>query len=161
MKFWARRVAILLVVWGILVGHSFLAERHAHLLLLLAAVFVVAVAIWVTTDVFGLLSPIDWRPPHRFRWRYGGFDARFSRLSQQLTESSDRQAVAQEVHASLSRVAEDILRSKYGVNPATEPQAAAEILGPDLTDYLNTPPRYRRGRFLQHITDLLDRLETL
>lgn len=161
MRRWLVRISGLLLAWGLVVGYGVLTGRGPHIWLLLAAVFGAAGVFWIAADLSEWQGAIRWRISPRFATRTTGFDARFSRLSQRLANSPDAEVVAGEVHASLGRIADDLLASRYGVDRTQDPDAAAELLGPELSAYLDQPPKRRIARTPARIHELLDRLEAL
>lgn len=89
------------------------------------------------------------------------FDPRFSRLSQQLDEASDRREASVAVHASLIPVADRILFDKYDIDRELHPEAARAILGEDVWSYLHSRPGSEKVVFSPQLFAVLDRLESL
>lgn len=157
---WRRRSLSALVIW--LLGWAVTAALGAHpqpalLALATAAAFAVGGAV---IDVCAFVDQADWVPPHRARPRQWGLDPRFSRLSQSFNDGTDPQVVAERVHQSLVRVVDDMLASRHGIDRLQDPQTARQILGDEVADYLDRPPRYRRGQF-QQLPSVLTRIESL
>lgn len=159
--FWTQRVLAVAGAFAALWAYAWLSDRQPSVLLLGFAVLALAVPVWLARDTVSSATAVQWRISQRYAPSLRGFDPRFSRLAQDLAESTDRAAVAVEVHAVLSRIADDILRSTYGVDPDREPETARRILGPLVADYLNSPPRYPRHGYDRQIGRLLERLESL
>jgi hypothetical protein len=160
MMRWGSRVVTACFVWVVLVGYGWLAERETHYLALTAAVAAVMTVVWLCTDAYAVALPPEWhlyytRSPAR------SFDPRFSRLSQELAEASDRRAAALAVHSSVEKVADVILVDKYGIDRAADPQAAGLVLGEETMDYLAANPERERDVFSDRLFHVLERLESL
>ncbi|MDX6298189.1 MAG: hypothetical protein QOI51_2046 [Nocardioidaceae bacterium] len=160
MKRWAQRGVAALAVWAALLGYAELDNRRPHPVGLAAAVLAILAVVWLCTDAYEVAQPPQWalyhsRPPTR------SFDPRFSRLSQQLAEATDRHAAAVAVHTSVSQAAEGILLDKYGVDSARDPEQARQILGDLAADFVAAGPAEDRFVFSPELFDVLDRLESL
>lgn len=158
---WTHRLLATAGAFGVLWAYAWLSDRSPEPALLAFAVVALAGVVWLALDTIDQGVAVQWRISPRYAPSRRGFDPRFSRLSQDLSESTDRQAVAFEVHAVLGRVADDLLRSKYNVDPTADPEHAREILGEPLADYLANRPQYPRRGFDRQIGRLLERLESL
>lgn len=158
---WTQRLLAAIGSFGALWAYGWLSDRQPNAVLLGFAVVALAGLAWLARDTVESDIGVQWRITPQYAPSLRGFDPRFSRLAQDLSESTDRQAVAFEVHAVLGRVADDILLSKYGVDPGADPARAREILGDPLADYLASQPRYHRRGYDRHIGRLLERLESL
>lgn len=157
---WRLRLLYALCTW--LLGWVVLAALGTHpqpVLLALATVSGYAVG-GAILDAQGLTDRADWVPPHRAKPRQWGIDPRFSRLSQSFHDGTDPQVVAERVHTSLLQVVDGLLLSRHSIDRQEDPQAARDILGDEVVDYLERPPRYRRGLF-QQLPSLLTRIESL
>lgn len=157
---WRRRSLAAVVIW--LVGWAATAALGAHpqpVLLALTTAATIALA-GVAVDVHAFVDEADWVPPHRARPRQWGLDPRFSRLSQSFNDGTDPQVVAERIHQSLVRVVDDMLVNRHGIDREQDPRAARRILGDEVADYLDRPPRHRRGHF-QQLPSLLTRIESL
>ncbi len=158
---WTHRLLATAGAFAVLWAYGWLSDREPEPALLAFAVVALAGVVWLARDTLDPSLGVQWQISPRFAPSRRGFDARFSRLAQDLSESNDREAVAFEVHSVLARVAEDLLRSKYNVDPTTDPQHAREILGEPLADYLANRPQYPRRGYDRQIGRLLERLESL
>jgi hypothetical protein len=160
MKRWAARGVVAVAVWALLVGYVRLDDRQPHPLGLATAVVAVLAVVWLCSDAYAVAVPPQWqlyysRSPART------FDPRFSRLSQELAEASNRQAAATAVHTSLADVADRILLDTYGVDRARDPDGARAILGEATTAYLAADPTRQKDVFSRQLLDVLTRLESL
>jgi len=160
MKRWVLRGVAGVCLWGAVIGYAELTDRRPHLLALAGAVAALLTVVWLCADAFELADPPQWslyRSPSPERT----FDPRFSRLSQELAEASDRRAASVALHNSLAAVADRILLDKYDVDHAHQPEAAREILGEPATSYLEAEPGIEKVVFSRLLSDVLDRLESL
>lgn len=135
-------------------------NRDPHYLGLAAAVLAGLAVIWLCVDAYSVSLPPQWelyfsRSPGR------SFDPRFSRLSQELAEASNRQTASIALHDSIEKIADEILRTKYGVERRTDPEGAQRVLGPEVSAYLAVDPNRERDVFSQRLFDVLTRLESL
>jgi len=160
MKVWLQRAAVGICVWLAAIAFAIFTERHPHPLALAAAVAAVLTVVWLCVDAFQTTEAPQWSlyrapaPPRTF-------DPRFSRLSQELNEATDRRAASVALHTSLSAVADRILLDKYAVDLEREPAAAREILGEQAWSYLEARPSSEKVVFSPQVFDVLDRLESL
>jgi hypothetical protein len=160
MRRWLARMVIAGCVWAAVIGYAELTDRRPHLLALAGAVVALMTLVWLVADVLGLADPVEWslyRAPSPDRT----FDPRFSRLSQELAEASDRHAASVALHASLSAVADRILLDTYDVDRAADPSRARDILGDDTVWYLEAEPGAEKVVFSARVSAVLDRLESL
>ena len=113
--------------------------------LLLATVAALVLAIGTVVEVNTPTEEVDWTPPHRSGVRSHGIDPRFSRLSRNFTDGTDGHRLAAHIHTTLTGVVDRRLAAAYGVDRQRDPARARSILGDQLADYLDQPPRHRRG----------------
>lgn len=154
------RVVAAVALWGLLIGYAKLDDRQPHAVGLAAAVGAVLAAVWLCVDAYEVADPPQWTLYHS-RPVSRSFDPRFSRLSQELAEASNRQAASFAVHVSVERVADRILLDKYGVDRAAEPATASQILGNQATAFLAADPAADKNVFTPQLSDVLTRLESL
>ena len=162
---WPRRAIALVstVVVGWL-GTYWLGMRPS--VVLLAAVTAASFALaWAVTDLHASVAAIEWRPPHRARTPWLRVDPRFSRLSRSFTDGTDPDVVARQVHASLTQVIDDRLLRRYGVDRTQDPEAAREVLGPQLARYVEAPAgatlAFTSRNAADELSELLTRIEAL
>ncbi|MEJ7630247.1 MAG: hypothetical protein WKF54_11705 [Nocardioidaceae bacterium] len=160
MSGWRARAGAAILVWGLVVGFAYFIERPPHLVVDGAAVCAVLTVVWLLTDTIELAEPPDWSLYHSSS-PDRTFDPRFSRLSQELSDASDRRAASVAVHDSLDAVADRILLDKYDVDRSRDSQAARTILGEQVFAYLEAPPGSEKMLFSPALSDVLDRLESL
>ncbi len=160
MRRWLFRGVVAAAVWAALLGYAALDDRQPHPVGLAAAVTAVLAVVWLCTDAYEVAEPPQWAlyqsiSPDRT------FDPRFSRLSQEIAEASDRKAASRAVHQSLSQVADKILLERYGVNRGVDPDAAREVLGGPTSAFLGVDPEDDARVFSPALSDVLTRLESL
>ena len=110
--------------------------------LLLATVATVGAVAVLTQRLVQSQRPLHWETQVVDPDAQRGADARVSGLRQQVELAARGNAESQEkVHTLLSGLAAERLREHRGLEPS-DPEAAA-LLGPDLTTYLDRPPRGR------------------
>lgn len=122
-----------------------------------AAVFTVG---WLCADAYQHAEKPEWTLYHGPATERT-FDPRFSRLSQQLDENTDRAAASTALHADLTAVADRVLRDKYDVDRHLQPAVARDILGDRVWTYVGDAPVNDRVVFTPLLFDVLDRLESL
>lgn len=66
-------------------------------------------------------------------------DLRITTLRQALAYGGSDHYLAERVHSTLVDVVDDELRATHGVDRAHDPTAAADILGPELTRFVDDP----------------------
>ncbi len=128
--------------------------------LVIAATLALFVLGALVAGVIDETDPIIWTPLHRSAGPSHGLDPRFFRLSQNFTDGTDSQYVADQVHHVLVRVIDDRLAANHGIDRASDPTAARAVLGEPLTSYVEQPPRPLR-RNLSYLSDLITRIESL
>lgn len=160
MRRWAGRVALAVVIWLVVVGYAKLLGRTPHVLALATAVAAVLAVVWLWMDALAVTRPPEWglylpRTPTRT------FDPRFSRLSQMLADAPDRRSASEAVHTSVADVADTLLRDKYGVDLAADPEAARTVLGDEVWAYLAVDAAKEKDVFSERLLGVLARLEGL
>lgn len=160
MRRWAGRVVAAVVIWLIVVGYAMLLGRTPHVLALATAVAAVLAVVWLCMDALAVTTPPEWGlylPVSATRT----FDPRFSRLSQLLADAADRRSASKAVHTSVADVADTLLRDKYGVDLAGDPDAARTVLGEEVWAYLAVDPAKEKDVFSERLLGVLARLEAL
>jgi hypothetical protein len=160
MRRWVKRVAIAVCFWIGTMGFAVFTDRHPHPFALAAATAALFTVGWLCTDAFEDAETPQWTL-YRVASPERTFDPRFSRLSQELDEATDRKAASRALHASLNAVAGHILLAKYDVDLGRQPEEARSILGERAWSYLDATPGDDRVVFTPLVSDVLDRLESL
>ncbi len=160
MRRWLKRVVAAFAVWAFILGFAVFTERDPHPIPLAAAVAAGLAVVWLCTDIHQGEETPEWSLYHAPA-PARTFDPRFSRLSQELNEASDRRSASRAVHTSLSKVADRILLDRYDIDRASNPVEARAILGERAWSYLTTKPGDEKVVFSAELFDVLDRLESL
>jgi hypothetical protein len=137
-------------------GHGRSAGAYA------GAVAAVAALSWFVTDVTPYISPVSWqllRPQTLRRGR--GDDLRAVRLSHRLTELGDAHSNPGTVWRLLIELTDDRLRHHHGIDRATDPQAAAEILGTRLSEFITHQPSTAALRTPDYLSAIVGEIEEL
>lgn len=158
---WRWRLVIPVAVLAIYAGIVLATGRELNAGVLVAGAVVACVLLWLALDVGSVVPYTSWQVSAPYTPRQPGRDMRLDRLTDRLTSGVDREAVAYEVHRALAEVVEERLRRNHGIDRADDRAAADQVLGPELTAYLDAPPRLRRTGQAQDLSALLDRIEDL
>lgn len=158
---WIVRIALPVAIAGAFAGIVLATGRDLNGGYLVAATLAVAALLWLLLDLAPSVPYTSWEVNAVYTPRQPGSDARLERLSERLSSGVDRDAVAYDVHRALSDVVDDRLRRNHGVDRSRDPDAAARVLGPDLTEYLTSKPHLRRSGRSQELSHLLNRIEEL
>jgi hypothetical protein len=138
---WAVRVvALVVLVVGLHVALELLAyePRPLHLALLVTVCLAVA---WLVADVLGDLGP-NWDVQGTTAWSYEGQDARIATYLRVLEGHVTSGTPDGNLRDRLAVLADRRLAQHHGLRRGD--QAARELLGPDLLDVLEGPPRRLR-----------------
>ena len=161
MSRWVWRIVTAVGLWGAAIGYGELTDRTPHLLPLAAAVAAILAVVWLCTDALEVSEPPQWTL-YRSAAPERTFDPRFSRLSQELAEASDRRSASIAVHRSLTAIADRMLRDRYDVDRRREPdrQPATYSVSPRRRTSTAVPGTEKLV-FSPLLFDVLDRLESL
>lgn len=124
--------------------------------LVLVGVVVVAVAAtaWLTIDLGGATAPIVWknhghstetttRPDRRVQALRARLRSPARRRGITQTIGNDRPEPVDEVVGTLLGAIDDLLLAEHNIDRSTDPAAAAEVLGPELTRFVTDPSARR------------------
>jgi hypothetical protein len=128
--------------------------------LLVLTVLACFVLSWLMAEVGMRRQQIDLNAPRRRYTPRWGLDARFSRLSASLREPHDRELISHQVHAILLAIVDERLLAHHGVDRATDPERAREVMGETLARYVEQPPAARRN-LMNHLSDMVTRIEAI
>jgi hypothetical protein len=158
---WAGRAAWALATWAVLSAYAEWSGREPHILLLGGVVLAGFTVGWLVADLGQLTAPAPWEMAQPFQPHQRGNDSRFSRLSQALSDATDRQQVAADVHAILVRLVDDLLSTRHGIDRRRDPEAARRLMGEPLTGYVESPPAARQVNDRRYLSGVLDEMESL
>lgn len=156
-----QRSAVVLVIFGIFVGYAIATNRHIHPSVLFSAVLVAFMVAVLFADCVSTIGQFAWRMSPRFERVGRAFDPQFTRLAQELTDADDRRQVAVDVQARVAAIADDLLGRRHGTDRRADPERARQILGAELSEYLDKTPRDALASYAERMDPILSRLESL
>jgi hypothetical protein len=111
-----------------------------HLLLVGVIVLVGSALVFLALDLADIVMPMKWPanagPPRKT----DGADWRVGTLRMLLLNERRSEGANNRMHAVLVRLIDDHLRDEHRVEREVDPEAAAAIIGPELTSFVNTTP---------------------
>ena len=140
---------------GVLVGVSMvLLGMEPRLVLVGMVVVAVAAAAWLAIDLGGATSPIVWknhghgtaaatRPDQRVQALRARLRSPARRRGITRAMGTDRTEPVDEVVGTLLRVIDDHLVAEHNIDRSIDPDAAAEVIGPDLARFVTDPSTRR------------------
>lgn len=148
-----------------------------RLILVAFVVMTVAAAMWLVLDLGNAAEPLHWhdyglndagpaQPDRRVRALRSRLErnARTRRTSSTVNSAGDdRSSPHDEIADTLVDVIDDHLRSEHGLDRSHRPEAAAAILGPDLTRFVTDPSARRsmtQRRSLARTVSMIEALES-
>jgi hypothetical protein len=148
-------VALWLVIWLVLAWFDF--EPHPGRI----AVLVVAAAMtwWLFLDATAASLPPHWESPEDEPLRRRGSDPRLDLYERVVSQHLDSRDATDLLHRYLAAIADERLVGKHGLSRRADPARAAELLGPQVTEFLERP--HGRRLSLSQIDQLLSRIEAL
>ncbi len=157
---WRKRVALAVVVWLVACSGAFLWGLEPQPGLLALVVMAGFCVLWLYLDVSARTEPVRWDGRVEEPVTGRGQDPRLSLLSRVVSGHLDsRGAINHQMYHRLAAVTDERLMARHGITREADPGRAADLLGPDLTAYLDGP-RDRRLTTTQ-IDHLLRRVERL
>jgi hypothetical protein len=166
---WRLRLGAGAAAWAATVAVFSLLQMRPAVVPLAAITAAVAVVLWVLLDLGDVAQPVDWRATSDVGSGARGTDVRLAVLSRQV---SDARALdgGRSLQRALVALVDDALRTRHGIDRATDPDGAAAALGPELASFtsvasLDTPPGASPVTELTadpaRLAQLLDRIEYL
>jgi hypothetical protein len=128
----------------------------------LGAIAAFAALSWFVSDVVPYIRPVSWeilRPPHLRRGR--GDDIRAMRLSHRLTELGEPHSDPHKVWQLLVQLIDDRLRLRHNIDRGTDPDAAADVLGARLSDFVTHQPSTSSLRTPDYLSGVVGEIEAL
>jgi hypothetical protein len=160
-RVWWRRliltglVAIAVAVVMLLLG------MHPRVVLVCLIVAVVAAIGWLLLDVGGLPDEIDWERHAERGEHWPRADLRVSLIRARLHRERSRGDEWSSTSDDLAALIDARLRAAHGVDRSSDRGAATEILGPELTAFMDDPARRRRMCELGSLHHTLTLIEQL
>jgi hypothetical protein len=148
---------------GVVVAVALLATGHPRSTgAYVGAIAACAALSWFVSDVVPYIRPVSWeilRPPHLRRGR--GDDIRAMRLSHRLTELGEPHSDPAKVWQLLVQLIDDRLRLRRNIDRGTDPDAAADALGPRLSDFVIRQPPTSSLRTPDYLSAVVSEIEAL
>ncbi|WP_300344135.1 hypothetical protein [Nesterenkonia sp.] len=121
-----------------------------------------AVVVSLLLNVRDRVAEVEWFSPQQRRPRIIGTasDPRFNRLRTLVRYALEGEPRGAELHSELRRLAHARLQRR-GVDPERDPQAAQQMLGEPLADFLSTPPAAGAGIDPETLNRTIARIEEL
>lgn len=166
---WDRtRRALLSFLWTALAGALlwFLNVLRFDLATALIIAFTVGTVVtlltWVMAEASPQLKAANWFATLRQESvRPAALDYRMLRLRRDLRDATERSDRVDEIYPIIRALAAEQLQARHDVDLDATPAAAAEIMGAQLTAYLDHPPTGTSRRSKRDISRALDRIEEL
>jgi hypothetical protein len=157
---WTARISAAFAIWLVIVvvGYVFGNNPRPGLVALLVAAG--AATVWLFLDVSDGYEPASWEMVDSERLRPLGEDPRLGLLERVVAQHLDSREVTEQLHRHLMQIADHRLVAHHGVSRLADPDRAAELMGPMLTDFASRTAPYPRIKPAQ-IDLLIDRIEAL
>jgi hypothetical protein len=161
MRVWWYRVPLTGLVVVALSVVMLLLGMHPRLALVCLVVVAVAAVGWLVLDVGSLPAEIDWERHVEREERSPRADLRVGLIRARLHRERSRRDEWASTSEELAALVDARLRAHHGIDRYVDPDAAFEVLGPELTVFMTDPDRRRRMcelRSLDHTLTLIEQL---
>lgn len=123
---------------------------------------VITLLTWVMSEESPRLKAAYWFNPLRQESvRPAPLDYRMLRLRRDLRDATERNDRTDEIFPIVRALAAERLQSIHAIDLDTDPEAARQVMHPDLIKYLSKPPSGTAKRSKRDINRALDRIEEL
>lgn len=157
---WGPRIVLAAFVWLFACSIAYLWQLEPQPGLLALVVLSVLALVWGFLDISESVEPLRWEQYVDEPVARRGEDPRLSLLTRIISGHLDSRVVMNhQLHRRLSAVADERLMAHHGLSREADPRRAAEVLGAELSGYLEGP-RNRRLTIAQ-IDRLMTRIEAL
>ena len=160
MTGWKGRVAAVFVVWFVVAAGVRYFGGDAHPVAVAMYVGVGAALCWLFLDVSADAETAPWPRAREEPVRDQGEDPRLAQLRRVVAQHLDGREVGDTLHRRLTELADQRLVARHGITREAHPAAAAQLLGPDLSEVAAAGAPYPRLTVAQ-IDRLLTRIEEL
>ena len=160
MRNWTARAAITFGVWLLIALGAWVFGNQPRPGLLFLIVAVASALMLLHLDVSADAEVSRWPAMAEEPVRQRGEDPRLERLQRVLDQHRTAHEVGDTLHRHLAELAEQRLVAHHGVSLRADPERAAELLGPELTEVVLQRPPYPRLT-TDRIDVLLTRIEAL
>lgn len=139
--------------------------RHdppATVLLVVAGGVIVTLIVWIFGEASEQVRPAHWHSDNRQESAAPPpLDHRLVRLRRDLRDTLERNDRRDAIHSLLVELAADRLRAQHGIDLATDPESAREVLPADLYGYLTTAPAGTARGSRRQLHTVIDQIEAL
>jgi hypothetical protein len=157
---WIRRLAVLFVIWAALLAVSISADTDPQPIVLASAIVGVAAVVFLALEVVDGSQAASWDTWSPAVRTLRGGDPRVGMLRRVLQVVTTTRDVAQ-IHPLLVGIVDERLAARHAIVRADEPERAAAIMGPELTQFVEMPPGTVRLGSPALLGDMLTRIEAL
>lgn len=157
---WWRRLVLTVLVALVASIAMLLLGMHPRVVLICGIVMVIATICWFTLDVGSLVEEIDWERHADRREIWVRSDQRVNLIRARLHRERRRDEWASTADQ-LADLIDARLRSFHGIDRVAEPEAAADILGHELSVFMDDPDIRRRMSGLRALPTTLTLIERL
>lgn len=163
MRAWSARLGIAVGVWLAIttVAYVFGSQPRPGLLALMVAAG--AAVIWLYVDVTADSETARWLSPRDEPLRPPGEDPRLAQLTRVVAQHLDAREAGVALHRHLAAVADQTLVARHGISHRADPDRAAGLLGPELTEVMEVAAGRAPARRLdlRRIDLIVTRIEDL
>ena len=157
---WLRRLGVVFAVWAVLYAVSVSADTDPQPVVLASAIVGLAAVVLLAVEIVDRTGAASWDT-----WSAGvgarrGGDARVGLLRRFLEDVVTRQDVAL-VHPLLVGLVDERLAAHHGIVREDDPERAAALMGPELTQFVEMPPAPVRLGNPKLLDEMLTRIEAL
>ena len=156
---WTKRLAAAFALWLVVCVAAQLLGNQPKPGLVALVIGAAAGTLWLYLDTSAESEPPRWALVNDDPIRPRGSDPRLSLFERVISQHLDARDVTDQLHRYLADITDRRLVAKHGVSRLADPGQAADVLGPELSGFLDHPRTRRLS--LQEIDRLLTRIETL
>jgi len=157
---WRLRIASVAGAWFATVVALALMDMRPSVTVLAAVVVSIACILWLLLDVGDVAAPVDWRAYSDGGVSIRGADSRVRVLRRQISDGRALDGSAALQRALVSLV-DDLLATAHGIDRAARPAQAADVLGPRLQTFVDSPVSGDLLADPERLASILDQIERL
>ena len=161
MRNWRRRLVLMVLVAVVASIAMLLLGMHPRVALVSGIVLVIATIGWLALDVGSLVDEIDWERHADRREIWARSDHRVNLIRARLHRERRRRGEWDATGDQLAELIDARLRSFHGIDRVVEPEAAADILGHELSAFMRDPDIRTRMSGLGALPTTLTLIERL
>jgi len=157
---WRARLALTVGCWLATVALMAMMDLSPQPVLLAGIAAVFASALCLILDLSDIATPAAWGGSYEAEDVRGGTDTRLRTVHRDLlTGPTLDQALA--LHRLLVDLTDERLSAAHGIDRRNAPARAADVMGPELTRFVTTPPSMRELRDPQFLSTTVSRIESI